>query len=1138
MANTPEYKTLKKYNPQVTIAVEADLVTLTGELLAKCLISEENADYLISNSCLTQRERAAKLVSMVMAKVRLNSANYKVFVDILKDSGEHFREVVQLLETPEPGSHAHYWGLIAVLVTASIFCFLYFCWPSLTYKFNLHHSKSLPYLSKNFVGREKEMKEIINLVDFTNSSDIRVVNIIGSPGFGKSTLAIHVGHEMVRNGVIVHYINMAEVSDKSVKKALAEKVLDNSDIKIYNPVTFERLLRWIRDHFWNTLLILDNCDDTINNQKEEFQEAVVKMVEESLDIKVLMTSRRIATFTKYYEWYRVGELSIEDACKLLDHKVATGIRLSYEEKERIANLTGNVPLALQIIGSLLQLPASPSPNTIIEKLDKELILTLSCEELPSHEQVYATISISYKYLSKEMQAGSHLLTTFPGSFDQQAAFTVFRYNSIVYNYQHNIGGDEIIRYLVRCSLLEYHERNDRYRFHRLIKEFLLLIQKTEWPHKAETLVPAVHIHYAQQLTVVSNDFRIHFNSDLSLAFLDLEHHNIEHLLHHIKYMHLDTSNSRAYLSLHTEEFLKAAVALASAQNIGLMKLRFSTTILCDSVKHCVTQIDKIMPHLEYYLQWQHITQEDMLHFYLLLINQLATCENELVGAKAAAQVYADRRHMIEAKRIMMGSQKYIIFYTELSSYYRQLGQDRDVVECHRIIIQQTKADLATCEPHQCNYYDIGVAYNAIDRYEEASEFFELSFETANNTMNKVTALIRLIYTYAYLDDQERLALTTAKLHDLHSDIMIAASMSAYPFIYGDSVQMHIIDLYRKVGFIEEANQLEAKLIDAIKTLSLRITYHHASIDGGGDRLLTIALRVLHRFYEAENYPQVVKLGNILFQGLNLSGITHMSMNVSLLIGKAKFHGGNYSGAMAQMELSLKTILDHPNNYTRYQKSTACWYLIPRLVYLYVCYHDDIIRYAVNTLGFLTCLIISPFPFILIESTDNDTNIQPSLKDAESLPSTQLTTITGALSSLSPPSFNIKHHDLIQSAVNIAQNLYEIYLLIEELRKLLHVYTCTFVIWVKLVLLYLFYLYIRQPKRLCKAIRLFPRSLLLQFLDTVYIIYTILDSVIKLLKTRSFAVVNTNFRRLQDPRYKYGCDILLYTDFIDQGCLQL
>ena len=53
------------------------------------------------------------------------------------------------------------------------------------YNFNLYHSKTLPYISGNFVGREEDMKEISKLITF-EKSDIRIVDITGPPGFGKS----------------------------------------------------------------------------------------------------------------------------------------------------------------------------------------------------------------------------------------------------------------------------------------------------------------------------------------------------------------------------------------------------------------------------------------------------------------------------------------------------------------------------------------------------------------------------------------------------------------------------------------------------------------------------------------------------------------------------------------------------------------------------------------------------------------------------------------------------------------------------------------------------------------------------------------------------------------------------------------
>ena len=55
------------------------------------------------------------------------------------------------------------------------------------------------------MGRENDVHQVLRRV--TNA---HIVNINGAPGFGKSTLAIHVGYEMIKNGTSVRYINVED----------------------------------------------------------------------------------------------------------------------------------------------------------------------------------------------------------------------------------------------------------------------------------------------------------------------------------------------------------------------------------------------------------------------------------------------------------------------------------------------------------------------------------------------------------------------------------------------------------------------------------------------------------------------------------------------------------------------------------------------------------------------------------------------------------------------------------------------------------------------------------------------------------------------------------------------------------------
>ena len=55
----------------------------------------------------------------------------------------------------------------------------------------VYHSFTLPVKGEMFVGREAEVEELTDLI---GNSAVSIVSIVGSPGFGKSTLAVHVGH--------------------------------------------------------------------------------------------------------------------------------------------------------------------------------------------------------------------------------------------------------------------------------------------------------------------------------------------------------------------------------------------------------------------------------------------------------------------------------------------------------------------------------------------------------------------------------------------------------------------------------------------------------------------------------------------------------------------------------------------------------------------------------------------------------------------------------------------------------------------------------------------------------------------------------------------------------------------------------
>jgi hypothetical protein len=100
MAESQEYKTLKRYIPEARTAVKANLTTLGGRLLSRNLISPQN-DANLRNQSRSEEDRAAELVSLLLDKVKLNKENYRIFTDVLRTSGDHFNDLLSKLELPE-----------------------------------------------------------------------------------------------------------------------------------------------------------------------------------------------------------------------------------------------------------------------------------------------------------------------------------------------------------------------------------------------------------------------------------------------------------------------------------------------------------------------------------------------------------------------------------------------------------------------------------------------------------------------------------------------------------------------------------------------------------------------------------------------------------------------------------------------------------------------------------------------------------------------------------------------------------------------------------------------------------------------------------------------------------------------------
>ena len=362
------------------------------------------------------------------------------------------------------GLRAHTSILFAVilfLVHSLSFCYNqcnhYVCSP-----LSSRRSLSLPDIKgDSFFGRELEMTEIMKYID---DAEIRVVTLFGLAGLGKSTVAINVGHKMLEMGLDVHYIKVerfANIND------LEQQLMDASDATFAEP----RLMKWARALDRRTLLILDNVDRhwLEKELRQQFQTSFVQeLMQYSPQLELLITSQQRIEFHKHFDSFHLHPLSVEN-CVLLTNLAAPGSNLM--ESEALCELVGNVPMAIEVLTSLLKSHIY-SMNDLIERLqdfEKKFEFFEKTED-NIEGRIISAIKIAFDHLKLECQLCSLLLAKFSYRKDDTYEITSGTMKDLGYN---RFEIKDCLYELTSKSILEYSSSwSGHYSFHVLISDFL------------------------------------------------------------------------------------------------------------------------------------------------------------------------------------------------------------------------------------------------------------------------------------------------------------------------------------------------------------------------------------------------------------------------------------------------------------------------------------------------------------------------------------------------------------------------------------------------------------------------------------------------------------------------------------------
>jgi tetratricopeptide (TPR) repeat protein len=302
----------------------------------------------------------------------------------------------------------------------------------------LHQS---PPILEGFTDRLEEVAELTGKLN----AGSRVYGFFGMGGIGKSDLAKKFVTEYLsaRYPDAQFYLDLKGSSHnpKSVAEAqlhviascrATEKLAQSDDVDLgarYNDALYGR----------RAIVFLDNA-----HSREQ-----VEPLTPHIDCAMVITSRQ-KIFLSGMHSMSLAPLNAEDACSLL-------LRLESrigEQAGAIAALCGGLPQALRIAASTL----AEHPDLSVDDYVKSLT-----DRKKRLEFVEASVDLTYGLLTETQQSEFRRLAVFPETFDAGGAAAIWDLSLDA--------AKASLRDFFKLSLLDWHERANRYRLQSLVRDF-------------------------------------------------------------------------------------------------------------------------------------------------------------------------------------------------------------------------------------------------------------------------------------------------------------------------------------------------------------------------------------------------------------------------------------------------------------------------------------------------------------------------------------------------------------------------------------------------------------------------------------------------------------------------------------------
>ncbi len=387
----------------------------------------------------------------------------------------------------------------------------------------------VPPILSEIIGRESDMRAIEELLMQPHT---RVVNVLGSGGTGKTTLAIHLAHRLKAkfdDGVV--FVDLAAITDANQVGAIVAEHLELQDSgkqSIGKTVT-----DYLKDK--NLLLILDNFEQIL-----DAAQLVNDIAANCTDVKVLVTSRSALNLRTEHIYHLMplsvpGEqqamsdgdfMHVPAVALFLNRAKAVNQFLQLDDINKraigtICNKLDGLPLAIELAASRTKLY---TPAALLQRMHKLLDLaSRGQKDLPLRQQtLYNTIDWSYNLLDPQSRDVFQLLGIFKRSWTLEAADAILQETPL-----HAVDIEDITEKLLNVSLIKpdtFHTGlTPRFNMLQTVSEFAEDALK-----KSELHLPARNAYcayYLQRLNETEDKLWSTLNETL-LDWIEVEYQNI------------------------------------------------------------------------------------------------------------------------------------------------------------------------------------------------------------------------------------------------------------------------------------------------------------------------------------------------------------------------------------------------------------------------------------------------------------------------------------------------------------------------------------------------------------------------------------------------------------------------------------